>query len=197
MDPSLSPSVMRIALAFGAFIVIIGTFVGILVILRRELRPKDEGDGNRRASLESAIMLAGYDDVLRKVKEQEKEMERIRRGEKEQVLTASSLTESVLASIKAGMLQFNKMGLIRVADPLARTILGFASPTGMRARDIFRNFTPTQETSAEASGPDFAQQISAAIESSAKEGKEGCSFSTFYKTPGGEQRKILVGIFPM
>jgi len=195
METVMSPLFIRLALGFGALLVILMTFFAIFMIMRRELFPKKE-EGGRRASLDAAFMMAGYDDVLRKVKDQEKEMDRIRRTERDQAATASSLTDSVLASIKAGMVHFNKMGLVRLADPLARTILGYASPTGMRARDIFRALPSPEGLTSGTSGPDMQQQIVMAIESSAKEGKEGCTLSTLYKTPSGEERKILVGIFP-
>ena len=79
-------------------------------------------DANPQSS--SAFMAASMQAVIQKLKEQEKELERLHREEKERAEQTVKLSEEVTRNMPAGLLLVNAAGLITSANPAAETTLG-------------------------------------------------------------------------
>ena len=203
MHSAFSPLLLKMALGFVAVFVILAMAMIFFLYLRRELVAKPADDKKKRTPMDNAFVLAGYDSVLKQVKEQERELNRLRKSERENKTNANQLTDSVLHALNAGLIQFNAAAIIRTADTRARALLGYASPTGMHARDIFKGvLAPTSIDDSRIEGntaqaTSTSDQIVQAIQNATKAGGESSAFQVDYCSPSGEQRKLCIAIFPL
>lgn len=205
-----NPEFMKIAVtaAIGTFFFLVILVVGFLLYrkLRSEVRADALAPSATRISEDnSAFSLAAYEGVIRKLKDQEKELERLRKSERERAFESASMSEAVLSNLGSGVLLFNTAGLVRQANPAARALLGFASPTGLHIRDVFRGahevrlpVLPAGDTSlamlAEVTG---AQCLVTAVEQSMRQGLSFRRLEADYTAPDGAQRVLGVTISPV
>ncbi|MFZ0796445.1 MAG: hypothetical protein WAM98_01550, partial [Terriglobales bacterium] len=61
-------------------------------------------------------------------------------------------SSTILSNLPCGVLFFNTSGLVRQANSAARKLLGFASPVGLHAADLFRSATLRPESHSSQSG---------------------------------------------
>jgi signal transduction histidine kinase len=120
-------------LAFLATVFLLA-FIGVIFLLSMALRRfLHRGDGSAAddtATLKpkgddpSAFMAASMQGVILKLREQEKELERLHRAEKERAEQTERLSEEVTRNMPAGLLLVNASGIITSANPAAETALG-------------------------------------------------------------------------
>jgi len=120
-------------LAFLATVFLLA-FIGVIFLLSMALRRfLHRGDGpaaDDTATLKpkgddpSAFMAASMQGVILKLREQEKELERLHRTEKERAEQTERLSEEVTRNMPAGLLLVNASGIITSANPAAETALG-------------------------------------------------------------------------
>ncbi|MFI5059677.1 MAG: nitrogen regulation protein NR(II) [Candidatus Acidiferrales bacterium] len=72
----------------------------------------------------SAFMAASMQGVIQKLRDQEKELERLHRLEKERAEQTERLSEEVTRNMPAGLLVVNTRGIISSANPAAEQVLG-------------------------------------------------------------------------
>src|SRR6266513_3023642 len=72
----------------------------------------------------SAFMAASMQGVIQKLREQEKELERLHRIEKERAEQTERLSEEVTRNMPAGLLVVNATGIISTSNPAAEQALG-------------------------------------------------------------------------
>jgi PAS domain S-box-containing protein len=72
----------------------------------------------------SAFMAASMQGVIQKLRDQEKELERLHRLEKERAEHTERLSEEVTRNMPAGLLVVNTRGIISSANPAAEQVLG-------------------------------------------------------------------------
>src|ERR1700730_3498405 len=110
----------------------IGLFVAVafaLFVIRRffqNTRKAQKGHLTVAPSTEnpSAFMAASMQGVIQKLREQEKELERLHRIEKDQAEQTEKLSEEVTRNMPAGLLVVNATGIISSSNPAAEQILG-------------------------------------------------------------------------
>ena len=205
-----NPEFMKIAVTAA-----VGTFMFLFIILAgfflyRKLKTEMRVDLNsasptRISENNSAFSLAAYEGVIRKLKDQEKELERLRRSERERAFASASMSEAVLSNLSSGVLLFNTAGLVRQANPAARSLLGYASPTGLHARDAFRGVGEVRlpaRTAEDASLGSIenlvgVQSVVTAVELSARQGHSFRRLEADYKAPDGTQRVLGITISPV
>ncbi|MBZ5700575.1 MAG: PAS domain S-box protein [Acidobacteriia bacterium] len=113
----------------GFFVGLIAIIAFLTVVIRRVFRRGREEQSSPleaapRSDNESAFMTASMQGVIRKLREQEKELERLRREEKERAVQSEKLSEEVTRNMPAGLLVVNAMGIITSANPAAEQVLG-------------------------------------------------------------------------
>ncbi len=129
----------------------------------------------------AAFMAASMQAVIQKLREQEKELERLHRLEKERAEQTERLSEAVTRNMPAGLLLVNSAGIITSANPAAETALG--------VRGIaYRRYT-------EALGPDSA--LSRLLTSCLQEARTFRREEVEYATPASELRQLGVTISPV
>src|SRR5438876_2717288 len=72
----------------------------------------------------SAFMAASMQGVIQQLREQEKELERLHRIEKERAEQTERLSEEVTRNMPAGLLVVNATGIISSSNPAAEQVLG-------------------------------------------------------------------------
>ncbi len=90
----------------------------------------------------------------------------------------------ILSRLPSGVLFFDPQGRVREANPAARTALDFASPTGLRAEDVFRQAEMVEND---------GQPLGRAAELVEQTLRQGVSWQRKvlnYTTPGGQVRAL-------
>jgi len=174
--------------------IVTASLVGLLVIvavglflLKRMLR------GNRDAHQEagapvaprsdnpSAFMAASMQGVIKRLREQEKELERLHREEKERAAQSERLSEEVTRNMPAGLLVVNATGIISTSNPAAEQALGIRGLGFRRYSEALREDSELTNLLAQclAEGAIFRRE------------------QVEHVTPAGERRRLGVTISPI
>src|SRR6059036_176727 len=105
--------------------------VGLVVyLLRKFFQSSKEGQKEKiatsapRTENPSAFMAASMQAVIQQLREQEKELERLHKIEKERAEQTERLSEEVTRNMPAGLLVVNATGIISSSNPAAEQVLG-------------------------------------------------------------------------
>jgi PAS domain S-box-containing protein len=184
-----------IAFALTAFFILIG-----FIVIRRIRREIVTAEEPKRVSGETpGFSLAAYEGVITRLKEQERELATLRRSEAERARESATVSEAIVSNLPSGVILFNTAGLVRQANPAARALIGYASPSSMHLRAIFKSVSAVHFTTdtAAASTDAPADQLSAAIEGSIREGVQHRRIEAHYTTPAGEKRVLGINVSPV
>lgn len=178
-----SPIFLRMLVAFfaGAFAFLLGRM--LFRWLRRGLL--EETSVPLEIVSESSLPLHTYHAVIQQLKQQKYELQNLQQAERRRSKTTENISAVVLSNLSSGVMFFAANGLIRQANAAARKILGFSSPLGMNAAEIFRS----AESIAQAQP---AQKVSDIVEQSLREKTLHRQFCASYLSPNGEERVLDV-----
>lgn len=114
--------------ALGAGLLALLVFVLVLMrkvfqSSREEPKEKLEGSGPGTENA-SAFMAASMQGVIRQLRDQEKELERLHKIEKERAEQTERLSEEVTRNMPAGLVVVNAVGIISTSNPAAEQVLG-------------------------------------------------------------------------
>jgi len=90
----------------------------------QEEQKRERGASVGRMENPSAFMTASMQGVIQQLREQEKELERLHRLEKERAEQTERLSEEVTRNMPAGLLVVNATGIISSSNPAAEHVLG-------------------------------------------------------------------------
>ncbi len=120
--------VWEIAIGMAAGIL---ALVGIIFFLLRrffqstkESQQEDISSAAPRTENPSAFMTASMEGVIRQLRDQEKELERLHKIERERAEHTERLSEEVTRNMPAGLVVVNATGIISSANPAAEQVLG-------------------------------------------------------------------------
>ncbi|MGH9511868.1 MAG: PAS domain-containing protein [Terriglobales bacterium] len=182
-----NPIVLRMAigLVLAGFTLVLG-FVIIRAIRRGLLAGvPDAGDFSSPESLP----LHTYSAVIQQLKQQKHELQSSQQSERRRAKTSENISAAVLSNLSSGVIFFTPNGLVRQANAAAKQILGFASPAGMTATEIFRQ--------ARLNSPSGFAALAEAVESSLRDKAPSARLNAQYQTPAGEQRILEVTVNPV
>jgi signal transduction histidine kinase len=116
-------------LAVGLALLLAAVTWLILSLVRRFFKETREAgkksmDAAQRVENPAAFMTASMQGVIQKLREQEKELERLHRVEKERAEHTERWSEEVTRNMPAGLLMVNALGIISSANPAAEQALG-------------------------------------------------------------------------
>ncbi len=191
----LNPMFIRFGVLM--FIAVIAVVFAWLVArkMRQEMHDDAVIDTSRRVPMnETTFAAAAYQGVIQRLKEQEQELARLQQQHRERADAQENLSEAVLSNLSSGVLIFNRMGLLQLANRSARQILGYASPTGMHARQLFRGTSQVRKDEESAGGGDVLLD---AITDTLERGSAARRLEADYATPGGQQRVLGITISPV
>ena len=169
-----------------------GFLAGLIAMRMLRKRIADEADlGSDAAPSFDALPLHLYNTVIQQLKQQKHELLVQSQSEQQRARTSETFSQAVLSNLSCGVMVFGANGLVKTSNPAAKTILGFASPTGMSAEEIFRgaamNVAALDEPVA------VAEEIHRVLREDSKQRQ----VESAYDTPGGEKRHIEMTISPV
>lgn len=140
-----NPIVLRMLLGFAGMTVVFLVAFFMLRYMRQSLVESSALPGDGAAS--GSFPLHTYHAVIQQLKQQKHELLTFQQAERRRAKTSENISSALLANLSMGVMFFAPNGLIRQANPAAREILGFASPMGMSAAEIFANTQPLSRSS--------------------------------------------------
>jgi PAS domain-containing protein len=175
--------------------------------LRKNLHDEADLDSTTATTLET-LPLHLYNTVIQQLKQQKHELLVQTQTQQRRARTTENFSQAVLSNLPSGVLVFGPHGLVRQANPAAKEILGFASPIGMGAEDIFRgaalrllDAAPQPATASDGTSPDRADEISVTlaeeVDAVLRQGARRRQIEADYTTPAGGRRRISVTVSPV
>ena len=113
--------------------------LGMLVIRRLRRSITEEASFGDAPVAPESFPLHTYHAVIQQLKQQKHELLSSQREERRRAKTSENISAAVLSNLSSGVLFFTPNGLVRQANSSAKQILGFASPGGMSAAEMFRD----------------------------------------------------------
>jgi nitrogen-specific signal transduction histidine kinase len=114
----------------------------------------------------------------------------LQQAERRRTKTSENISGAVLSNLSSGVVFFNLAGLVKQANHAGKKILGFASPVGMSAKELFR------ETHVQASRRCLVK-LSDALASTLKDASGFREEEADYLTPIGEARVLDITVSPV
>jgi PAS domain-containing protein len=184
----------------AAVVLVCATFsflVGMLCIraLRKTIAEERDFSSDPTPSLET-LPLHLYNTVIQQLKQQKQELQVQSKAEQHRARTSENFSQAVLANLSCGVLVFGANELVKTANPAAKSILGFASTTGMGAEDIFRGAVVSSDSLVEEAG-DGPVTVADEINGVMREGSKRREVEADYETPAGEKRFIAITVSPV
>jgi len=196
----VNPTPMQLATWIGMLLVggilVLGLSIWLMRRMRQKITEEDAGEPARRASGEnSGFSMAAYQGVIQRLKEQEKELDRLHKVERERAQVSENVSAAVLSNLPSGVLLFNPAGLVQQANQAAKSILGYASPLGLHARDLFRGVSNVRMAAGE---PEASlDALLDAVEQALRKGSAFRRLEADYRTPGGDRRVLGITLSPV
>jgi nitrogen fixation/metabolism regulation signal transduction histidine kinase len=162
--------------------------IGIMMI-RRVRRSFLAGASIPQEPRSPETSLHAFNAVIQQLKQQKHELQSSQQSERRRAKTSENISAAVLSNLSSGVLFFTSNGLVRQANAASKHILGYASPSGMSAAELFRQailISPAEFTS-----------LSHAIETSLLEKTPSGRLRAEYITPAGDQRILEVTVTPV
>jgi PAS domain S-box-containing protein len=181
------PAARTLWLLSGALLIALLAAAIVLVLMARRYfnrasRSSDvAGSDTPRSDNPAAFMTASMQAVIKKLKEQEKELEALHRAERERAQQTERMSEAVTRNMPAGLLLVNSAGLITSANPAAEAALGVKSLAYRRYNEVL------------GVGSRLTELVAGCLESGRTFRREEVE----YLTPSHELRQLGVTISPI
>ena len=132
-----NPLILRALLLFFATASAFVFAIWLMRTLRRNIAAEANFGSSAAPTLEN-LPFHLYNTVIQQLKQQKHELQVQTLAEQRRARTSENFSQAVLSNLSSGVLVFGINGLVRQANPAAKQILGFHSPSGMSTEDIFR-----------------------------------------------------------
>lgn len=184
-----NPLMFKLALLTTGSIALLLIAAVVLRHIRKKLQ--SEAESMRVAQGNAGFALAAYEGLGRQLREQEKELQKLREQRQEETVVNGNITDAVLANLSCGVLFFDRMGTVKQANRACKALLGYASPFSFHLRDLFRSVNrikwPESGEEAQSSTP-----LINAFQESLRSGAPFRRAIIDYRTPGGQKRVLAV-----
>jgi PAS domain-containing protein len=194
-----NPLLLRAALVFfaagGAFVIAILAMRAI----RSNIAEEADLDSGAAPKLD-ALPLHLYNTVIQQLKQQKHELQVQTQAEQRRARTTENFSQTVLSNLSSGVLVFGINGLVKQANPAAKQILGFNSPSSMSVADIFRSAAVCSPDSPAVYSDglgDSPARLTEEIMAVLREGSKSRHFEADYTTPTGQSVRIAVTVSPV
>jgi nitrogen-specific signal transduction histidine kinase len=169
--------------------------IALMRALRRNIAEEADMGAGVAPTLET-LPLHLYNTVIQQLKQQKHELQLQNQAEQRRARTTENFSQAVLSNLSSGVLVFGPNGLVKQANPAAKQILGFHSPAGMSAEDIFRDATvsSTESDTAGSGIEDSAGKLSEEVHAVLLEGSKCRQVEADYFTPAGKQLRVAVTV---
>ncbi len=182
-----APAVNSLWALSGILLIVLLAAAIVAVLMARHYfqRGSKSSDGfgaeTPRSDNPAAFMTASMQAVIKKLKEQEKELEALHRAERERAQQTERMSEAVTRNMPAGLLLLNSAGLITSANPAAEAALGVKSLAYRRCSEVL------------GAGSRLTELVAGCLE----HGRTFRREEVEYLTPSHELRQLGVTISPI
>ena len=145
-NPLANPMILRMGLLLVVAVAAFGLGLFVIRRLRRNLIQESEAPNPAPLAAEG-LPVHAYHAVIQQLKQQKHELATQQLSERRKAKASDTLSSTILSNLSCGVLFLNTAGLVRQANAAARKLLGFASPVGLHAADLFRTATLRPEQS--------------------------------------------------
>ncbi len=190
-----NPLILRAMLLFFVTASAFVFAIWVMRSLRKNIASESDFGSGAAPKLE-ALPLHLYNTVIQQLKQQKHELQVQTMAEQRRARTTENFSQAVLSNLSSGVLVFGLNGLVRQANPAAKEILGFNSPAGMSAKDIFRSavvYSPTPSSGLGDEAGRLAEEVNAVL----REGSQRRQLEAAYTTPAGQKLRIAVTVSPV
>jgi len=171
----------------AAFVVFVLAFVAAATLIRRmRQRLAAEALTQDVASSLERLPLHAYNAVIQQLKQQKHELLTLQQTERRRAKTSENISAAVLSNLSSGVLFLTINGLVRRTNAAARKILGYASPGGMSATELFRD--------AAATSGGTQGSLSAFVQAALRNPARLQKATAQYTTPSGEHKILDVTV---
>jgi PAS domain S-box-containing protein len=184
-----NPLLIRMVLMLFAM-----AFVFVMAaVAMRKMRSSltEEASFAEQAPTSESFPLHTYHAVIQQLKQQKHELQTSQQAERRRAKTSENISAAVLSNLSCGFVFFTPDGLVRQANAAAKQILGFASPLGVNAAQLFR------EASVEPAPGATAMSLAEAIQSGLQGEVSVPRLESRYFTPGGVERALDIVLTPV
>jgi nitrogen fixation/metabolism regulation signal transduction histidine kinase len=193
-NPLILRSLLVLFIASAAF----ALAVWLMRALRQRLSAEANLDSSACGRLE-ALPLHVYNTVIQQLKQQKHELQVQNQAEQRRARTSENFSQAVLSNLSSGVLVFGLNGLVKQANPAAKQMLGFSSPSGMSAEDIFRG---ALVCSGDASvnrvrNVDAYSTLADEVNAVLREGSKCRQLEAEYTSPAGRTLRVAVTVSPV
>jgi PAS domain-containing protein len=194
----MNPMALRMALLLFTAIIAFGLGLFTIRLLRKNLLSESDSLNSSPLAAEG-LPVHAYHAVIQQLKQQKHELVTQQLSERRKAKASDTLSSTIVSNLSCGVLFFNTAGLVRQANAAARKLLGFASPVGLHAADLFRTTTLRPENndpnadSSSSSSSSVEQALAPAL--AGKSVVRGLVVNIF--TPDGESHILEVTASPV
>ncbi len=175
--------------ALGLLVIaLMALFVGTLFIRKLRIAFTPEDRTTRRDTSTDDTAFQAYQGLIARLKTQEQELTQLREEARNRAAASEGLSAAVLTNLGSGVVVLTPAGIVQQANAAAREILGFASPTGLHTRDLFKGIRALRGGQ--------ASSLFEAIEN-ASQSAAALRFEADYTTPAGEEKILGLTISPV
>jgi len=165
--------------------------VGLLLMRRMRRSITEEVSLSDTPSASESFPLHTYHAVIQQLKQQKHELLSVQLLERRRAKTSENISAAVLSNLSSGVLFFAQNGLVRQANASAKQILGFASPAGMSAAEIFRDAELISVS--DGTYTNLAEAVNAVL----REKTRIHRMEARYRTPAGGERILDITVSPV
>jgi len=194
-----NPLILRAAVVLFCATLAFLTGLILMRLLRKNIDDESDLAGEASPSLET-LPLHLFNTVIQQLKQQKHELQVQTQEEQRRARTTENFSQAVLSNLSSGVVVFGLNGLVKQSNPAAKEILGFASPTGMSAEDIFRGAAVSSDSTGNVSSgrPTNAPvPLAGEVHSALRQGSKRRQIEADYITPRGDKRRIAVTVSPV
>jgi len=190
----MNPMALRMALLLVLAITAFGLGLFTIRLMRKNLESESEALNSSPLAAEG-LPVHAYHAVIQQLKQQKHELATQQLSDRRKAKASDTLSSTILSNLPCGVLFLNTAGLVRQANAAARKLLGFASPVGLHAADLFRTtrLRPESNSSSSSSSSTVEQALAPAL--AGKSDVRGLVVNIF--TPDGESHILEVTASPV
>ena len=207
-----NPIILRAAVVLFCSVFAFAFALMMMRLLRKSITEDAEISSEGSPTLET-LPLHVFNTVIQQLKQQKHELQVEAQADQNRARNSEILSQAVISNLACGVLIFGTNGLVKTSNPAAKTILGFVSPTGMSAEDIFRGAVICRPAAGNAGALEtsglsedkftsesvcVADEVSAALRRGNGSSKvETERIAAEYETPAGGKRFLVVSVTPV
>lgn len=135
MNDRLIQTANWIVLGFGILTAILIATM-LVRLLKRTASRRRQAEAAPSPSSDQQFMLATFQGVIQRQKDQERELERLRRMEKERADLSQKINENITRNMPTGLITINRNGIISSSNPAAKEMLQWMVLENMHFRQV-------------------------------------------------------------